>query len=119
MVRKKRNFVGGYSAKGSIFCNGLPNISYNYGRNDRSISERVDNSNNGTGRNIRILTSEHSTLADMLSAFGEFEIYYIFDDAYITEQLINLPALPQFKGTTIYEVQTAVPPSGIEVCYYE
>lgn len=31
----------------------------------------------------------------------------------------NLPKLPQFKGTTIYEVQTAVPPSGMQVCYYE
>ena len=30
---------------------------------------------------------------------------------------IDLPKLPQFKGTTIYEVQTEVPPSGIEVCY--
>ena len=30
----------------------------------------------------------------------------------------GLPNLPQFKGTTIYEVLTDTPPSGIEVCYY-
>jgi hypothetical protein len=118
-VRKKRNFVGAYSSVGKLFCTGLKNTSYNYGVSDKSISERVDNTNNGTGRQIRILTSEYSTVADMLAAFGEFDIYYIIDDTKVTETPITLPKLPQFKGTTIYEVQTAVPPSGIEVCYYE
>ena len=36
-----------------------------------------------------------------------------------TEEPISLPNLPQFKGTTVYEVQQDIPPSGIEVCYYE
>jgi hypothetical protein len=30
----------------------------------------------------------------------------------------GLPPLPQFKGTTTYEVMTDVPPSGIQVQYY-
>lgn len=30
----------------------------------------------------------------------------------------GLPALPQFKGTTIYEAETEVSPSGIQVEYY-
>ena len=37
----------------------------------------------------------------------------------IQQSVDGLPPLPQFEGTTIYEVQTEVPPSGIEVCYYE
>ena len=36
----------------------------------------------------------------------------------IQQSVDGLPNLPQFKGTTIYEVQTDTPPSGIEVCYY-
>ena len=36
----------------------------------------------------------------------------------IQKSVDGLPNLPQFKGTTIYEVQTDTPPSGIEVCYY-
>lgn len=32
---------------------------------------------------------------------------------------IELPKLPQFKGTTVYEVDTTVKPSGMKVCYYE
>jgi hypothetical protein len=36
----------------------------------------------------------------------------------IQKSIDGLPPLPQFKGTTIYEVQTDTPPSGIEVCYY-
>ena len=35
------------------------------------------------------------------------------------EEPIYLPNLPQFKGTTVYEVQHDIPPSCIEVCYYE
>ena len=35
------------------------------------------------------------------------------------EETVDLPSLPQFKGTTVYEVDTTVNPSGMEVCYYE
>lgn len=37
----------------------------------------------------------------------------------IQQSVDDLPNLPQYKGTTVYEVQTDTPPSGIEVCYYE
>ena len=36
----------------------------------------------------------------------------------IQQSVDGLPNLPQYKGTTVYEVQTDTPPSGIEVCYY-
>lgn len=36
----------------------------------------------------------------------------------IQQSVDGLPNLPQYKGTTIYEVQADTPPSGIEVCYY-
>ncbi len=36
----------------------------------------------------------------------------------IQKSVDGLPSLPQFKGTTVYEVQTEVPPSGMEVEYY-
>ena len=32
---------------------------------------------------------------------------------------MTLPALPTFKGTTVYEVQTSTEPSGMQACYYE
>ena len=31
----------------------------------------------------------------------------------------SLPSLPQFAQTTVYEVETLIPPNGIEVQYYE
>lgn len=34
-----------------------------------------------------------------------------------TEETVTLPALPQFKGTTIYEVGTNIKPSGMEAKY--
>ena len=36
----------------------------------------------------------------------------------IQKSVDGLPNLPQFNGTTTYEVLTDTPPSGIEVCYY-
>lgn len=42
-------------------------------------------------------------------------------DAYngnLEETSVDLPRLPQFKGTTVYEGLTDTPPSGIEVQYY-
>lgn len=50
-------------------------------------------------------------------AIGDgFDVCYIL--ATPVSEKINLPKLPQYKGTTIYEVLTDTPPSGIEVCYY-
>lgn len=58
------------------------------------------------------------TLEKAQNAIGDgFEVCYILNEP--IDENLNLPELPQFKGTTIYEVQTEVPPSGIEVCYYE
>ena len=117
-VNDKRLFVGGWSSKGIVLCNGLKNTHYDGGVGvvDKSISERPYSTGN---RSLRILTSQYDTVAKMKEAFGDFKIYYILDDAYITEEKVTLPALPTFKGTTVYEVQTSTEPSGMQACYYE
>ena len=102
----KRLFIGNWYAVGSLLCNGLRHTGYNAGGViDESISERqADNGN----RQIRILTSEYTTVTDMLAAFGEFKVSYILDNAYVKEEPIELPELPTFKGTTIIEVDSDV-----------
>lgn len=40
------------------------------------------------------------------------------EGSYIQKSVDGLPSLPQFKGTTTYEIMTDVPPSGVEVQYY-
>ena len=42
--------------------------------------------------------------------------YYMCEEP--EEERIPLPALPQFKGTTIYEIDTNIKPSGMQVKYY-
>lgn len=37
---------------------------------------------------------------------------------YIEKSFDGLPDLPQFKGTTVYEAQTEIPPSGMQVQYF-
>lgn len=115
----KRQLMGEWSTKGDLFCTGLRNVAYGPSTANNSISERVNTSNTGLGNRLRILTAEYSTVEDMIAAFGEFDIYYILDDKYVSEEPIELPKLPQFNGTTIYEVQADITPSGMEVCYYE
>ena len=57
-----------------------------------------------------------SQLASWYEEGNPFTVWYAIATE---EEPISLPNLPQFKGTTVYEVQQDIPPSGIEVCYYE
>lgn len=41
------------------------------------------------------------------------------EGSYLEKKWDDLPNLPQFKGTTVYEVNSQHPPSGIEVQYYQ
>ena len=62
--------------------------------------------------NVKLTTEAPITVDIYLDApLGAGEI--------IQQSVDGLPSLPQFKGTTVYEVDTQVKPSGIEVCYYE
>lgn len=71
----------------------------------------------GAGANSVVYSLKSSTLADAQAEIGDgFEVCYVLYTP-ITEN-IELPPIPQFNGTTTYEVQTDTPPSGIEVCYY-
>lgn len=58
------------------------------------------------------------SLEEAQSLIGDgFEVCYVLKNAVVEK--IELPKLPQFKGTTIYETNTQIAPSGIEVQYYE
>ena len=58
------------------------------------------------------------TLAEAQQLIGDgFEVCYVLAEP--IEEKISLPSLPQFSGTTTYETQTTVAPSGIQVQYYE
>ena len=61
------------------------------------------------------------TEAEMFEEFNTWladnPTYVIYPLATPTEETVKLPALPQFKGTTIYEVGTNIKPSGIEAKY--
>ena len=83
---------------------------------------------NATGRDIQFYLSdcgidytsetaldEFKALMDSWNASGKFQLLYAL--ATPIEETVNLPALPQFKGTTIYEVGTNIKPSGMEVKY--
>lgn len=69
----------------------------------------------GVDRVAYSLASDNIT--DAQAEIGDgFEVCYVLYTP-ITES-IELPPLPQFNGTTTYEVLTDAPPSGIQVCYY-
>ena len=59
-----------------------------------------------------------NTVTKAQNAIGDgFDVCYALAEP--VEVDIDLPKLPQFKGTTIYEIDTEIKPSGMEVCYYE
>ena len=73
-----------------------------------------------------IICSPYSTLptiaewkAQLAAWYEEGNPFTVWYAVLTTEEAIELPEIPTFKGTTIYEVDTTIKPSGIEVCYYE
>lgn len=58
-----------------------------------------------------------STVEQAQEKIGEsFNVCYVLDE--VIEELIELPNIPTFKGTTIIEVDTNILPSNMEVKYY-
>ena len=73
-----------------------------------------------------IICSPYSTLptiaewkAQLAAWYEEGNPFTVWYAVLTTEEAIELPEIPTFKGTTIYEVDTTIKPSGMEVCYYE
>ena len=87
----------------------------------------VYSSNDGTGKPVRcVRVTPYTTLptiaewkSQLASWYEEGNPFTVWYAIPTEEQPIFLPMLPQFKGTTVYEVQQDIAPSGIEVCYYE
>lgn len=102
-----------YSNKGKYYQSG--SLYYDYAVRISQASLNL----NYRYPNLSDIGSFKQVLEDWYKEGNPFYINYILDDAYITEEKVTLPALPTFKGTTIYEVQTSTEPSGMQACYYE
>ena len=65
--------------------------------------------------------SDSKTSKEMIEEFNTWladnPTYVIYPLTTPTEETVKLPAIPQFKGTTIYEVGTNIKPSGMEAKY--
>ena len=94
------------------------NVSYRYlGDYGGVIMPYITSSNKNTVA-LTFNDTSINTITEAQAAIGDgFDVCYILAEP--TEEDIELPKLPQFKGTTIYEVDTTIKPSGMEVCYYE
>lgn len=108
------------------------NLWYNYYKEPGSTNLTVGfactyNKNDGAGNIVLYLkVTPYSTLptvaewkTQLASWHEEGNPCIAWYVAAIEEEQVSLPKLPQFKGTTIYETDTSINPSGIEVCYYE
>lgn len=94
---------GGYDASGVIFSNAT----------GRDIQFYL--SDCGIDYTSETALDEFKALMGSWNASGKFQMLYAL--ATPIEETVNLPALPQFKGTTIYEVGTSIKPSGMEAKY--
>ena len=94
---------GGYDASGVIFSNAT----------GRDIQFYL--SDCGIDYTSETALDEFNALVAEWNASGKFQMMYPV--ATPIEEDITLPALPQFKGTTIYEVQTNLKPKIIKTKY--
>lgn len=64
------------------------------------------------------VSAQQTTVEDFNAWLSENKpiIVYPLDESVFED--VELPKLPQFKGTTVYEAQTEIPPSGMQVQYY-
>ncbi len=107
-------------------------LDNNYSRNANSMSNResifVSNAqashsmwvgaNNNYVYWIGILDYLGFTTVDEFNAWlAENPTYICYTTKNPTEELIELPQLPTFKGTTVYTVDTIIQPSNMEVTY--
>ena len=60
---------------------------------------------------------EFKSLVAQWNKSGQLQILYALKTP--KRKAIDLPKLPTFQGTTIYEIDTSVNPSGMEACYCE
>lgn len=67
---------------------------------------------------IRIKSERAATIAEFKEWLKTNNIEIIYAIAEPTEEAITLPKLPTVKGTTVYEIDTTIQPSQMDVTYY-
>ena len=117
-------------SKSSIMSTHLPGRSWNslynnYYKAEGALSPGVALSHNTTYKERYVYACPFSTSitvnewkALLQQWYEEGNPFTVFYAKSTTQELIDLPSLPQFKGTTVYEVDTTIKASGIKVCYY-
>lgn len=99
-------FTNTYSA--NVLSNVLQTTTYKQKENN-SIAERSNYNF------IRILSSDYSTLEELINAIGNEEVYYVLNTP--QEKIITLPELITIKGNTVISTETTTSPSDMEVVY--
>ena len=109
------SFYDGVKYNAAILCNYLPTQTTTIGNTQ---TEGVYCGANHTWLYIRCSNERCSTVKDFKSFLAEAKPQVLFVKKNETEEMIDVPKLPTFRGTTIYEVTTDVPTSKIEAEYY-
>ena len=99
-----RNITGGYVALSNKFkCVGQKEWS------DLKLEQEFFAVTSTPDFGIRLSTSKVTSLNEFTKWLSENNVALLFSLATPTEDLIDLPELPTFKGTTIIEVDTEIP----------
>lgn len=88
----------------ATFTNGL----YRFGYNQDTLT---------ISSNRLYVSAEQTTVEDFKNWLAENKPSISYPLAEVSEEQIELPSIPTFKGTTIIEVETSIQPSNMEVVY--
>ena len=96
-------------------------FNFEYGHNPGSKADTIWMYNWAMNVRVTIAKSrlQDSTVASFNQWLNENNPYMIrIRTNALEENISDIPTLPQFKGTTAYETETTISPSGIQVKYY-
>jgi hypothetical protein len=120
-----RPVIRGYSQEGvQVLSTNTPYRSFNSGDNEVLYFGFTSNSWDMYTELTDIIIVENSNPDKTFEPYIEPQTIDISLDEplgageVVQKSVDGLPNLPQFKGTTVYEAKTEIPPSGIQVQYY-
>lgn len=109
------SFYDGVKYNGGILCDCFPTQT---SRIANTQTEGIYCGESQTWIYIRCSNERCSTVKNFKSFLSDIKPQVLFIQKNETEERVEIPKLPTFRGTTIYEIATDVPVSEIEAEYY-
>ena len=98
-----------------IYCTHFKGIPYGDRANEESNVIYVDYTDYG----VYIRNTNYTTLEDLKTFFNNNDVYIDYILITPIEETIELPSIATSKGTNIFDIETSIKPSNVEIEYWK